>query len=79
MFWTRSDQNCGTITVTISGQTRSITSYYSSGAPSCGASGCATFTLAPGTYSYTATCDTYNWGPTTITVTEDGCFKMELQ
>lgn len=79
MFWTRSDQNCGSISVSIANKSGTISSYYSSGSPSCGASGCATFTLPAGSYTYTASCSNTTWGPTTVTVTKGGCFKMELQ
>ena len=77
MFWTASDQNCGPITVTINGQSKTITSYYSSVTPSCGANGCANFSLPAGTYSYKATCSSYQWSGS-ITITAGGCFKMKL-
>ena len=79
MFWTRSDLGCGNITVTISGQSKTMTSYFTSGAPSCGTSGAATFELPEGTYSYSASCNNYHWGPSNVTVTENGCFRMELK
>lgn len=78
MFWTATDHSCGPISVTINGQSGTVSSYYSSGTPSCGASGCANFTLPVGTYSYTASCSGYSWGNSSITVTEGGCFKMKL-
>ncbi|MBS1782955.1 MAG: hypothetical protein JSS78_07800 [Bacteroidetes bacterium] len=77
MFWTQENTNCGAITVNCGGYTSSVGSYYSSGAPSCGANGCATFTLAPGTYSYTASCSSKNWNGT-VTVSSNGCYKMRL-
>lgn len=78
-FYTQSDLGCGTIYVSISGQSsKSITSYYSSGISGCDKSGCANFTLTPGTYTYTASCSGYNWGPTSFTVTSNGCLKYEL-
>lgn len=42
------------ITVSISGQTKSITSYYPTTTPYCNGSGCATFSLKSGNYYYTA-------------------------
>lgn len=77
IFWTQSDHGCGPINVTINGQSGSITSYFSA-SPSCGTSGCANFTLPAGNYTYSAECDSYTWGPTSVTVTEGGCFKMRL-
>lgn len=77
VFWTQSDKGCGSIMVTINGQSGSVSSYYSS-TPECGATGCANFTLPAGNYSFTAECDSYTWGPTSVTITEGGCFKMRL-
>lgn len=81
MFWIQSDLGCGNVTVYISGVSKTITSYYASGAPACGSSGCATYNLSPGTYAYTANCTGYSWGtssPSYITVTSGGCSKMRL-
>lgn len=78
-FYTQTDLGCGTITVTVSGQgSQYISSYYSSGISGCDKSGCANFTLPPGTYSYSASCSGYNWGPTSFTVTANGCLKYQL-
>lgn len=77
MFWTQSDQGCGNISVTLYGQSGTISSYYSSGAPSCGGSGCANFSIPAGTYSYSASCQGYTWSGS-VTSTAGGCFKMRL-
>ncbi len=61
-FW--SNQAGAPINVKINGgsYTGSITSYYSSGTPDCGASGCFSRDLDLNTsYSYTATDGTHNW------------------
>lgn len=77
IFWTNSDLGCGIVSVTLQGQgSGSISSYYGS-SPNCGASGCANFTVAPGTYSYTASCGNYTWNGS-ITVPANQCFKMQL-
>lgn len=77
VFWIQSDLGCGNISVTLQGQgSGMITSYYNS-SPSCGASGCANFTVAPGTYSFTASCQNRTW-ESSITVTAGQCFKMQL-
>lgn len=76
-FWVRSDLGCGPISVTCNGVTRTITQYYSGGAPNCGATGCATFVLNPGTYSFTASCSGRNWSGSN-TVTASGCMMAEL-
>jgi hypothetical protein len=77
MLWIASDLGCGTINVTCAGVTRSITSYYAAGAPACAASGCATFDLAPGTYSYSASCTGKTWSGN-ITVSSGACSKIQL-
>jgi major membrane immunogen (membrane-anchored lipoprotein) len=76
-FWIRTDLGCGNINVTCNGVTRTITQYYSSGAPNCGATGCANFTLNPGTYSFTASCNGRTWSGNN-TVTSGGCQMAEL-
>ena len=55
MFWTASDLGCGNISVTCNGTTLLVTGY-NQNAPACGSSNSATFTLAPGTYNYSASC-----------------------
>jgi hypothetical protein len=77
LFWTSSDQGCGNITVTVSNSSGIISQYYSGRAPNCGASGCANFTLAPGTYSFSASCSSYTWSGS-INVTAGGCSQMQL-
>ncbi|HTL08360.1 MAG TPA: hypothetical protein VL307_08900 [Chitinophagaceae bacterium] len=77
MFWISSDLACGTITVTCNGTTASITSYYKSGTPSCGATGCANFTLKPGTYSYSGKCSNKTWSGS-VTITANGCSTIRF-
>lgn len=79
-FWFAS--NMANATVTINGQSATITQYYPSGAPTCNAVGCANFTLPAGTYTYTAVSSQYTWGITTpayATVTANGCNTYQLQ
>lgn len=77
-FYTTSDFGCGNISVTVSGEgTQYITGYYSSGISGCNNSSCAEFTLPPGTYNYSASCDSYTWN-NSFTITEDGCLKYQL-
>jgi hypothetical protein len=77
MFWTAFDRGCGNINVVINGVTKQISSYYTSSIPACGASGCATFDLPPGTYSYSASCS--GWSTTgTVTVTAGGCMRVQF-
>lgn len=64
MFWTSTDLGCGTITVTINGVSKMITSSFPSGKPSCGTSGCANYTLPEGLYLYQARCSGKTWGVT---------------
>jgi len=53
MFWT--NVNEGVVTITINGQTGTITGYVSGGVPNCNNSVSATFSLIEGSYTYTAT------------------------
>ena len=76
-FWTKSDLGCGIIKVTINGQIQQISSYYTGGVTSCASSGCANFTLPPGTYNYTASCQNLTW-TNTIVITSNGCNKVQL-
>jgi hypothetical protein len=78
-FFTES-ANYGTITVTITGGATGQVTAVQSAIPLCGASGCATFNLVPGTYSYTAVASIggTTWGPTAFTVTTDGCLTLQF-
>ena len=77
-FWIASDLGCGNITVTINGSSALISKYYLA-TPTCGMSGCATFTLPAGTYSFTASCSKYTWSDSGLAVTAGGCFTMQLK
>lgn len=77
VFWIGSDLGHGNITVTCNGSSQTISSYYSSGNPSCGSTGCANFSLNPGTYSFSAVAGSYSWDGY-ITVTGNGCIKQQL-
>jgi len=77
MFWMQSDFNCGNITVTLNGESATISQYFSNGTPSCGVSGCANFSLSPGVYAFSANCSSKKWSGT-ITVKAGGCSKMQL-
>ncbi len=76
MFWIATDLGCGNITVSCNGITRTISSVYGT-APSCGASGTATFDLSPGTYAYTASCSGKNWSGN-ITIAAGTCSRFQL-
>ncbi|WP_276346855.1 carboxypeptidase-like regulatory domain-containing protein [Daejeonella sp. JGW-45] len=79
IFYTKSDLGCGSIKVTINGQTGTINQYFSSGAPACGNNGGANFSLPAGNYTFTAECTNYKWTSTPVTITAGQCFKMELK
>ncbi len=64
-------------TVTVNGLVGYITSYYTGQSPPCGSSGCANFTLSPGTYSYHVETTQSLWDGT-ITVTANGCARILL-
>jgi major membrane immunogen (membrane-anchored lipoprotein) len=77
MVYTLVNHGNGPITVIVSGTySGSVTSYYGS-APSCGASGCANFTLAPGSYNVSASDAGSTWNGTAV-VTAGGCYKLSL-
>ena len=77
VFFTTSN-SFGTITVNINGGHGTISSYITSGTPTCGYSGCATFDLAPGIYNYTASSQNgSNWSGS-VTISADGCQPVSL-
>lgn len=79
-FWQINGSGYGYTDVTINGSTAVITSEYS-GIPACNSSGCANFTLCPGSYAYTAaeqSPGTATWSGI-ATVSEDGCMTIWLQ
>lgn len=80
VFWISSNLNCGYISVYVGGSyIGQITSYYYSGAPDCGAYGCATVKKAAGTYNFTAQSQYYGYSwEGTITIVSNGCSKMRL-
>ena len=79
MFWLQSDLGCGSITVNVSGYgSKIISSYYSAGVSSCGADGCATFSLPDGNYSYTASCSGGTTWSGTVNSSRGYCNKIKL-
>ena len=66
------------ITVSISGQVGQITTFYNSGIPACGTTGCATFSLTAGTYTWSAVDAVRNWTGS-VTVIPNGCTAQVLQ
>ncbi len=76
-FWTMTDLGCGPITVNIGGKSGVINKYFSA-SPQCGTAGNANFTLPAGNYSFTASCNSYHWPETQVTITAGGCMRMRL-
>jgi len=76
-FWESPSSSCaGNTDVTINGVTKQITST-NPAKPSCGTTGTATFTLAPGTYNYSAKCS----GLTktgSVTINANQCSTQQL-
>ncbi|MBK9415947.1 MAG: hypothetical protein IPN62_01365 [Flavobacteriales bacterium] len=65
------------ITVSCNGESKVISLYYTSGSPTCGVAGNATFDLQAGTYPYSATLNSTTWtGNITVGVNE--CKKVDL-
>lgn len=78
IVWIASDLGHGRITVRVSGQSSQITSYYYSGAPACGASGCANFTLPQGNYYVTAEAEDGTTWSDYMQVNNGYCSKLQL-
>ncbi len=79
-FWTNQDYGCGPITVSVSGVgSSSISGYYYAGSPNCVPDGYGgNFNdLTAGSYTFTASCQNYNWSGT-FTITEDSCLRYQL-
>jgi hypothetical protein len=78
-FWINYDPNCGPkIAIEITGHLEThfdtITRYYlTPDIPTCGSSGCANFSLLPGTYTFSASCPGKTWGPAQVAVVEGIC------
>jgi hypothetical protein len=75
-FWTDSSLSNGSMIVSCNGTSKTINSSLLS-APSCGATGAATFTLNPGTYDYSVWTGTKTLSGV-ITVTSGGCAKQKI-
>jgi hypothetical protein len=56
VFWEVNGSGCAVDTDVTLGTSTGTISGYSQPTPACGATGTASFSLAPGVYSYTATC-----------------------
>lgn len=79
-FWTQQDFGCGIITVTVSGAgSASINGFFSGGPGDCdNTSGGGNFSnLAPGDYSFTASCSDRSWNGT-VNVSDGGCTLFQL-
>lgn len=80
VFWINQDFGCGYVTVTVSNQySETISTFYSSGSPDCGEDGSANFSLAPGTYTYQASCTGYTWPQYSFTVYANECVSTMIQ
>lgn len=78
-FWTRSASS-GYISISVDGSSvGTLTSYYTSGTPTCGDSGTVTRTLSVGSHSMRATANNASWGPASFNVSAGGCLTYELQ
>lgn len=78
MVWTATS-SYGQMSVQIDGSyAGTITSYYPSGTPSCGSTGCVNIDLTPGSHSIYATAGSYHWGPSTVNITAGQCLRYQL-
>ena len=79
MFWANGLGVGMPLTVTIQGVSgsQSITSSYST-QPTCSATGCAVYTLNPGTYNWQYIDSRTNQGTGTITITSGNCTQQRV-
>jgi PKD repeat protein len=77
-FWQSGTPAYGNTSVLINGSSAVITTDYPSGITNCSSNGCANFTLPTGTYSFTATDNSFNWSGN-VTVLADQCVRFNLQ
>jgi tRNA A-37 threonylcarbamoyl transferase component Bud32 len=78
VFWQSTWDRLPTTTVTINGIRKKITKDRSY-APNCGDRGCATFSLSPGSYSFSARSISGDYWSGTISIYENDCQTMQLQ
>lgn len=77
-FWINQDFGCGPLTINVSNQYTGTINYFYATEPSCGAEGCANFTLEPGTYTYQASCSGYTWPQYSFTVYANDCASIQI-
>jgi hypothetical protein len=79
-FWAKNSCTEGSsITIKIEGKdNKTITTFTSTEPTDCNLSGCATFSLLPGQYSYKAYCGKTDSVQGTITVTANQCIKKQV-
>lgn len=77
MFWCATNE--GTITVTINGQSQTITGYVTGGVPNCNNAVSANFTLPAGYYNYNAASTNSNTWSGTAQVIGNSCQLYQLQ
>ncbi|MBN8697402.1 MAG: hypothetical protein J0L87_12800 [Bacteroidetes bacterium] len=78
-FWNLTTSGLGNVDVYVEGVPEGTITVNYSGTPSCGASGCVTYTAPAGTYAYTA----YEQGTSlswagTVTIASNGCTTVKL-
>jgi hypothetical protein len=56
-----------------------LSSYFTSGTPSCGDSGTVTRTLSAGSHSFSASASNATWGPASFNISAGGCLTYQLQ
>ena len=78
VFWTDS-AGYGLIDVRMNGGSGNISNTITTGTPVCGASGCVTFDLPPGTYNYIAysAIGNGNWSGA-VSISADGCQQVRF-
>ncbi len=78
-FWAK--QSCtagGNITVKLNNNQTGVITAFTTNEPACGASGTASFTLAPGVYNWKANCGTSDSTSGIVTVQSNQCVKLEV-
>lgn len=77
MAWMTYDAGCW-VSIYVNGTYVGQVSGWWSSVPTCDAQYCMTTVLDVGTYTVTGQCNGTTWGPSTISVTQGGCYKLQL-
>lgn len=76
-FYTTRDRGCGSISITVDGNTtRRLSQFFPQGINDCNQG--AVFSLTPGRHTFSASCGQYSWN-SSFNITAGGCLRFNLQ